>query len=200
MPMTINGSGSITGLSAGGLPDASITTAEIADLNVTPAKLSQKLTSGTAVASTSGTSIDFTSIPSWVKRITVMFNGVLFSATNQPYLQLGDAGGIELTGYSSFCSSISTSINTTSGTSSVTTGFPLYTSVAVGAAEPLTGSVIITKLDGNAWTVMGNVLAGSRGVQLAGAKTLSDTLTQIRVTTSAGTATFTAGSINIMYE
>ena len=34
------------------------------------------VTSGTAVASTSGTAIDFTSIPSWVKRITVMFSGV----------------------------------------------------------------------------------------------------------------------------
>ena len=33
-------------------------------------------TLSTAVASTSGTSIDFTGLPSWVKRITVMFVGV----------------------------------------------------------------------------------------------------------------------------
>ena len=45
---------------------------------------------GTAVASTSGTSVDFTSIPSWVKRITVMFNGVSTSGTSNPLVQLGD--------------------------------------------------------------------------------------------------------------
>jgi len=41
----------------------------------TPTAGASLITSGTAVASTSGTSIDFTGIPSWVKRITVMFNG-----------------------------------------------------------------------------------------------------------------------------
>ena len=40
MPIAINGSGTITGISAGGLPDASIVTADIADGNITPAKLS----------------------------------------------------------------------------------------------------------------------------------------------------------------
>ena len=40
MPITIDGSGTITGISAGGLPDASIVTADIADANVTAAKLS----------------------------------------------------------------------------------------------------------------------------------------------------------------
>jgi hypothetical protein len=39
MPITIDGSGTITGLSAGGLPDATIVTADIADANVTAAKL-----------------------------------------------------------------------------------------------------------------------------------------------------------------
>ena len=49
MPITINGTGSITGISAGGLPDASVTaddlasnavtTAKIADANITAAKL-----------------------------------------------------------------------------------------------------------------------------------------------------------------
>lgn len=34
------------------------------------------LVAATAVASTSGTSIDFTGIPAWVRRVTVMFNGV----------------------------------------------------------------------------------------------------------------------------
>lgn len=39
MTMTLNGSGSITGLSAGGLPDSTIQTADIVDASVTQAKL-----------------------------------------------------------------------------------------------------------------------------------------------------------------
>jgi hypothetical protein len=40
MAITINGTGTITGITAGGLPDAIITTAEIVDANITAAKLS----------------------------------------------------------------------------------------------------------------------------------------------------------------
>lgn len=39
MPMTLSGDGTITGLSAGGLPDSSIVTADIANAAVTAAKL-----------------------------------------------------------------------------------------------------------------------------------------------------------------
>ena len=49
-----------------------------ASASIGPQQLAQPLTLGTAVASTSGTSIDFSSIPSWVKRVTVMFNGSSF--------------------------------------------------------------------------------------------------------------------------
>ena len=40
MTITINGSGTVTGITAGGLPDAIITTDDIADANITAAKLS----------------------------------------------------------------------------------------------------------------------------------------------------------------
>jgi len=46
MPITINGSGTVTGISAGGLPDACITTAEIAANAVTTAKLGSAEQSG----------------------------------------------------------------------------------------------------------------------------------------------------------
>jgi len=57
-----------------------------------------KIVSGTA-ATVSGTSVDFTGIPSWVKRITVMFIGVSTSGTSNILVQLGDSGGVETTGY-----------------------------------------------------------------------------------------------------
>lgn len=47
MPITINGAGTVTGITAGGLPDSSVLTADIADANITAAKLSGAQT-GTA--------------------------------------------------------------------------------------------------------------------------------------------------------
>jgi len=50
MPITINGSGTVTGISAGGLPDACITTDDIAANAVTAAKLGADQASGLAKA------------------------------------------------------------------------------------------------------------------------------------------------------
>jgi hypothetical protein len=54
----------------------------------------------TSVNTTSGTSIDFTGIPSWVRRITVMLLAVSTNGTSGVQIQLGDSGGVETTGYS----------------------------------------------------------------------------------------------------
>ena len=74
--LTVDAKGRITSATSGTFSTVP------ADGSITPAKLSQPFTSGTAVTSTSGTAIDFTGIPSWVKRITVMLNGVSTSGTN----------------------------------------------------------------------------------------------------------------------
>jgi hypothetical protein len=50
MPITINGSGTVTGISAGGLPDSCITTDDIAANAVTAAKLGADQASGLAKA------------------------------------------------------------------------------------------------------------------------------------------------------
>jgi hypothetical protein len=152
------------------------------------------LVSGTAQASTSGTSIDFTGIPSWVKRITVMFNGVSTNGTSIPIIQLGDAGGIENTGYAG----TAWLANTTNV--AMSSGFSI--SGASDATYVFSGTAIITLLGSNAWTAFGSIsLTNSSAVTLmSGAKTLSATLDRIRITTVAGTNTFDAGSINILYE
>lgn len=192
MPITIDGSGSITGISAGGLPDASITTAEIADANVTPAKLSQPLTLATAQNSTSGTFIDFTGIPSWVKRVTVMFNGVSTNGTSAIIIQLGDAGGIETTGYNA------TAQNGPNVGGDYTTGLPINNTST--AALAYSGLSTIALIGSNAWVFNSVVRAAGFVLFGAGQKSTSDILTQIRITTVNGTDTFDAGSINIMYE
>ncbi len=65
----------------------------------TDTKVAAVITRGTAVATTSGTSVDFTSIPSTVKRITVMFDAVSNSGGDEYIIQIGDAGGVETTAY-----------------------------------------------------------------------------------------------------
>jgi hypothetical protein len=201
MAIAINGSGTITGISAGGLPDGVITTDDIAAAAVTQAKRSEQLTLGTAKASTSGTSIDFspadgTGIPSWVKRITVMFDGVSLSGTSAFLIQLGDSGGVETTGYSGGGGRFSTTGYV--GTN-FTAGFGLNNTTA---AALYSGIIIIANITSNTWSMQGTLGASATETLAitAGSKTLSGTLDRIRVTTVNGTDTFDAGSINILYE
>lgn len=157
------------------------------------------LVSGTVVASTSGTSIDFTGIPAWVKRLTIVFSGVSTNGVAVPIVQLGDSGGIEATGYlghGGFTQNAGAS-----GVTSFTTGFGI--SAQNNSACVYHGHVVLTSLgSGNTWVAAG-VLARSDAVVLlstGGSKSLSDTLDRVRITTTNGTDTFDAGSINILYE
>lgn len=162
---------------------------------------SSTISSDTAVTCAGQTAIEFTSIPSWAKRITVMVNGVSTSGASAQQIQIGDAGGFEITGYVGTATSNSTGASP--ATSNITTGFGLNnTSVA---AQTQQGIATICLLGSNTW-VFSWVGGRDNAVDLrgAGTKTLSDTLTQIRVTTINGTDTFdttpSAGSINILYE
>lgn len=159
--------------------------------------VSSNIVSGTSQASTSGTSIDFTGIPSWVKRVTVMLDSVSTNGTSAIQLQLGDSGGVETTGYVSSVSSVS---NSAYGANVLTSGVPVNTGSI--AAASYSGILTIVKLNGNLWAtsvscVRTDVAVGFIAV---GNKTLSDTLDRVRVTTVNGTDAFDAGSINILYE
>jgi hypothetical protein len=153
---------------------------------------SRNIVQGTAVASTSGTSIDFTSIPSWVKRITVMFNGVSTNGTSNLLIQIG-SGSFTTTGYASAVHQFSNS------NSSSTVGF-IATS-ANSAAALTFGTMIISAFGGNVWTeIFGGAAASTSSAAGGGGVTISGTLDRIRITTVNGTDTFDAGSINILYE
>jgi hypothetical protein len=158
---------------------------------------SSVITSGTAQASTSGTSISFTGIPSWVKRITVMFNGVSTNGTSNQQIQLGDSGGFETTGYLGASVQLTDAQSVNAAT--ITTGFGIRSALA---ANTINGAVVITNLTNNTWVAQGALTDSSRGAGylVGGAKALSDVLTQVRITTVNGTDAFDAGSINILYE
>jgi hypothetical protein len=127
-----------------------------------------------------------------------MFSGVSTNGTSNYLIQLGDSGGIENTGYTTFTSTLTA---TTQGLVGNTNGAGFY--IIVGAAaSTVSGSVIFSLLDSNSWTGQGimGVSTPSSVSHIGGVKTLSATLDRVRITTVNGTDTFDAGSINIMYE
>jgi hypothetical protein len=152
---------------------------------------------GTAVASTSGVSIDFTSLPSWVKRITVMFSGVSTSSTSVLQFQLG-AGSVTTSGYSSAGGNFNNANAT--GVANGSTG--VYIINSGNPANTYFGHATFTTLGSNIWVASG-VLAVGTATNVAafgGGITLGGTLDRVRLTTVNGTDTFDAGSVNILYE
>jgi hypothetical protein len=186
MPVTIDGTNGITTPdleSAGQVTSNGLTT------SLYP------LISGTAVASTSGTSIDFTGIPSWVKRITVMMSGVSTNGSSNPLIKIG-AGSVTTSGY------VAQSSNTAAtGGIAYTTGFGLSSGVSTNVVY---GAMVLTLVGSNLWvsSFCGGINSNGTPFTLmaGGSVTLSGTLDRIRITTVNGTDTFDAGSINILYE
>jgi hypothetical protein len=137
---------------------------------------------------------DFTSIPSWVKRVTVMFSGVSTSGTSNPLIQIG-SGSVTTTGY------VATSMIGTTGVSNTayTTGFGVATALA---SNVLNGAITLYLLGSNTYVASGAVASSTNLVtgSVNGTVTLSGTLDRLRITTVNGTDTFDAGSINILYE
>jgi len=154
-------------------------------------------TSMTAVAAATGspTSIDFTSIPSWVTKITILFTGVSTSGTSNPIIQIGTGGTPTTTGYLSGGAQVG--IGTSNANS--TSGFVISSGAA---ATVLHGSITIFLQTGFAY-VCSHTLGGSNAAIAflgGGSVTLATTLDMVRITTAGGTDTFDAGTINVMYE
>lgn len=157
-----------------------------------------QLVQGTSVATTSGTSIDFTGIPSWVKRITVMFNGVSTNGTTNISIQLGTGSTTYTT--SGYLGATTTVAAGSTGCNNISTGFTCGAGNQA-ATTVMHGSCIITNITGNTWVANGN-FGKSDTTQLntvGGSIALAAALTAIRIT-AGGTDTFDAGSINILYE
>ena len=158
----------------------------------------QTITLGTEQASTSGTAIDFTGIPSGTKRITINFVGVSTNGSSSIIVQLGDSGGVETSGYLGAGSYVG---GGGSGSSNFTNGFGLPN---IGSTNALHGSVTLVLEDAANfhWCATG-ALADSNSSFItftAGAKATSAELDRVRITMSNGTDAFDAGAINITYE
>lgn len=163
---------------------------------VTPAGLQNgKIVLGTEQATTSGTTFDFT-IPSWAKRVTVMFEGVSTGGTSAFLVQLGDAGGIEATGY------ISEAQYSSSGTAAELSSTAGFVVPQLAATNALHGVMTLTLKDSAAFTWMASGtfrLSATVAGSMSGSKSTSAAMTTVRLTTASGD-TFDAGSVNVAYE
>lgn len=166
--------------------------------NVTSTGAYGQIKSGTAVTAT-GTSVDFTGIPSWAKRVTVLFTGLSLNTggVNPITLRLGTSGGIQASGYTGSQGYVGGSPASTN----MAAGFDMY---ADTAAETVSGAITLQLLNSatNLWVATG--VAGNTAAAymryIGGYVTLSGVLTQVRFTNASGAASFDAGSINILYE
>ena len=163
--------------------------------------LSAGFTQGTEIATASGTSITFGSIPAGVDMIVMNFFGVSQGSNSQTIrIQIGDGGGIETSGYLNTAAKIADQA-IESATIRNTAGFSVGT-VNWDAANILHGSVWFTLQDAAAFTWCFHGMLNESdddGIYLgSGSKALSAELTQIKFSTAAG-ATFDAGAVNIMF-
>lgn len=178
MPITMSGTAGIT--------TPTLQTGDVA-VNLYP------LVSGTTQASTSGTAIEFTGIPSWVKRITVMYSGVSLSGTSNPIIQLGSTT-YTTSGYlGSATTGAGTSVNMSAG---------FLISSASGATDIAHGISVLTSLNGLLWSYSSLIGYSNQAATryAAGSITMAGTVDRIRITATNGTDTFDAGNINIIYE
>ena len=150
------------------------------------------LTSMTNVATTSGTAFLFTGVPSWAKRITVMINGCVYNAATQILIQLGSTT-LVTTGYVSYGNVASVGTTSTAG----------YIAAGANTANAYYISAVLTLQTGNTWLcTMGGIISNAgAGLQFnaGGTGATSSAVDRINITTVSG-ATWTAGSINLIYE
>lgn len=179
--------------------DGSLTGGDIQDASIQGADLAPGATAivrETAKASTSGVAVEFTGIPSWVRRITVLFNGVSTNGVNNILVQIGTGGSPTSSGYAGY-----SVFSWASGIVPVssTAGFPVFNNAA---SYNHYGELVLTNISGNTWVASGQfATAGTQGsIVSSGSVTLAGVLNYLRIVAANGTDTFDAGSINLLYE
>jgi hypothetical protein len=186
------------------LPSADGTSGQVLQTNgsgtLSFGTISASFTLGTPVASTSGTSITFTGIPSGVKQIIIMLNEVSTDGSDPLCIRIGDSGGIETSGYSAFVASIGNSNTTQTGSSG--NSYQIESALPAGSGNTRSGNIVLNLQDSSdyTWVLSGTIKGSGPYVSVsAGKKSLSAVLDRVSVSSTSTFNSFSAGEINIMY-
>lgn len=156
-----------------------------------------RLVRATSAASTSGTTVEFTGIPTWARTIAVTLSGVSTSGTSSVIIQLGSTT-FTTTGYLGATSANSTA----TASAALSTGFRFSFDTADIAAAVRHGQLSLSNITGNTWVANGIAGLSDAAVTstVGGTIALAGVLDRVRVTTVNGTDTFDAGTVNIIYQ
>lgn len=169
-----------------------------AALVVTPATLAaSKILQSASVATTSGVAVDFTGIPSWAKRVTILLKNVSTNGTSMLLLQPG-SGSPQTSGYTDSVTGIT--YGTSGGAINSSSGFPIFMN---SASSAMTGAIELLSMGGDSWIAsgsLGSVASPVTGVTVSGSVALSGVLDRVRLKTENGTDAFDAGSVCILWE
>lgn len=190
--VTASGTASLSGLTyptSDGTPSQFLQTNGSGTLSFATVNTSN-LTRGTAQSLSGSSEITFSSIPSGVRRITLLIEELSETNGFRPRIRVGTGGTVETTGYLG-----NTNFNGNRLTSTTEWEIYFYYSPA-----HFTGRVSIENIDGNTWVQ--THVGGSRDWTSfntgAGRITLSGTLDTVQLSLSTGT--FDDGTVNIFYE
>ena len=146
----------------------------------------------TPITLTNQTSVEFLTIPTWVKRITMTFDEVSSSGTSEWLIQIGDSGTFRTNGYRGagvrFTSGNNATVNSTAG----------FILPSIVAANSMSGIVTVFNFSGDTWCAAGTIGGPTTSsLMTSGSKSINNILDRIRLTTVNGTDTFDNGLLNV---
>lgn len=152
-----------------------------------------------AVTTTSGTSVDFTGIPSNAKRITLNLYGISTNGSSDIVVQMGTSSGVEAFGYAGTVSRVGTAAVASIGATGAN-----FATIAnnLAAASAYFGKVVFERVSGNLWTIVSHISTGNDNQTNTSvfAKTTASALDRVRLTTAGGANTFDTGTAAISWE
>jgi hypothetical protein len=155
-----------------------------------------QLTAGTAATLSSSGAI-YTGLPSGIRRITMTLWDVRMDATSDFAVRIGDSGGIESSGYTTWNKRFGGSVYSTAGGSGQS-GFLVGSNV--GSGNTFFGHVVLTNPQDNDWVCTSWISDQADNFRWQiGKKGLSAELDRIQIDVWSAN-NFNGGSVNIFYE
>lgn len=188
-------------LTGADVQDSSLTGADVQDGSLGRADLGESVIHrSSAIATQSGAFKDFSGIPSWARRVTLLLYGVSTTGASDLLIQLGSSATPLSSGYIN-CQSIFSWASGIIGATSAA-GVPIYNN---SASYLWTGRIVMDLLEPGLhnWIVtatLNNTQVAPSSVVSSGLAPLTAALTMVRLTTASGVPTFDGGYASISWE